>query len=90
MKEIYKVKEASALAVERLRREARANDLTKSRMADAIGISRPTLDSRLENGDMKLTEFLSLAIASNLKPSEAIRCCDFLIDDAEALAGKEE
>ena len=80
------VKEASGAAVDGLRRAAKANDLTKTRMAEAIGVSRPTLDSRLESGDMKLTEFLHLAVAAKKKPSEAMVCCDNILAEAEALA----
>lgn len=84
MKEIsYIVKEASCAAVDGLRRAAKANDLTKTRMAAAIGVSRPTLDARLESGDMKLTEFLHLAVAAKQKPSEALACCDYIIEQSE-------
>ena len=87
MKDIsYIVKEASGAAVDGLRRAAKANDLTKTRMAEAIGVSRPNLDSRLESGDMKLTEFLHLAVAAKKKPSEATVCCDNILAEAEALA----
>ncbi len=88
----YIMQEAACTAVDYLRRAARANDLTKTQMAQIAGISTPTLNRRFEDGDLRLSQFLKLAAAAGVKPSEAIKLCDdavtAYIQRAEALADK--
>ena len=89
----YIMQQASCNAVDYLRRAARANDLTKTQMAHIVGVSTPTLDRRFEDGDLRLSQFLKLAAAAGVKPSDAIRLCDDAVAtcnrSAEALASKE-
>lgn len=72
----YKMQQAACTAVDMLRRAARANDLTKAQMAQIVGVSVPTLDRRFGDGDLRLSQFLRLADAAGVKPSDAIRVCD--------------
>ena len=87
------MQEAACNAVDYLRRAARANDLTKTQMAHIAGVSTPTLDRRFEDGDLRLSQFLKLAAAAGVKPSDAIKLCDDAVatynQSAEALADKE-
>lgn len=69
----------AAKAVDEVFRANRAAGHSKSSLAEALGISRPTLDSRLSEGDMKLTEFLKMAGMAGVKPSKAIACCDSIV-----------
>lgn len=89
----YIMQEAACNAVDYLRRAARANDLTKAQMAHVAGVSTPTLDRRFEDGDLRLSQFLKLAAAAGVKPSDAIKLCDdavaTYIQSAKALADKE-
>lgn len=89
----YLMQEAACNAVDYLRRAARANDLTKAQMAHVAGVSTPTLDRRFEDGDLRLSQFLKLAAAAGVKPSDAIKLCDdavaTYIQSAKALADKE-
>lgn len=87
------MQEAACSAVDYLRRAARANDLTKTQMAHIAGVSMPTLDRRFEDGDLRLSQFLKLAAAAGVKPSDAIKLCDDAVatynQSAEVLADKE-
>lgn len=87
------MQEAACNAVDYLRRAARANDLTKAQMAHVAGVSTPTLDRRFEDGDLRLSQFLKLAAAAGVKPSDAIKLCDDAVatynQSAKALADKE-
>lgn len=89
----YIMQEAACNAVDYLRRAARANDLTKTQMAHIAGVSTPTLDRRFEDGDLRLSQFLKLAAAAGVKPSDAIKLCDDAVatynQSAKALADKE-
>lgn len=89
----YIMQEAACNAVDYLRRAARANDLTKAQMAHVAGVSTPTLDRRFEDGDLRLSQFLKLAAAAGVKPSDAIKLCDDAVatynQSAKALADKE-
>lgn len=89
----YIMQEAACNAVDYLRRAARANDLTKTQMAHVAGVSTPTLDRRFEDGDLRLSQFLKLAAAAGVKPSDAIKLCDDAVatynQSAKALADKE-
>lgn len=89
----YIMQEAACSAVDYLRRAARANDLTKTQMAHIAGVSMPTLDRRFEDGDLRLSQFLKLAAAAGVKPSDAIKLCDDAVatynQSAEVLADKE-
>lgn len=89
----YIMQEAACNAVDYLRRAARANDLTKAQMAHVAGVSTPTLDRRFEDGDLRLSQFLKLAAAAGVKPSDAIKLCDDAVatynQSATALADKE-
>lgn len=62
-------------------------------MAHVAGVSTPTLDRRFEDGDLRLSQFLKLAAAAGVKPSDAIKLCDdavaTYIQSAKALADKE-
>lgn len=89
----YIMQEAACNAVDYLRRAARANDLTKTQMAHIAGVSTPTLGRRFEDGDLRLSQFLKLAAAAGVKPSDAIKLCDDAVatynQSAKALADKE-
>lgn len=89
----YIMQEAACNAVDYLRRAARANDLTKAQMAHIAGVSTPTLDRRFEDGDLRLSQFLKLAAAAGVKPSDVIKLCDDAVatynQSAKALADKE-
>ena len=88
----YIMQEAACSAVDYPRRAARANDLTKTQMAHIAGVSMPTLDRRFEDGDLRLSQFLKLAAAAGVKPSDAIKLCDDAVatynQSAEVLADK--
>ena len=62
-------------------------------MAHVAGVSTPTLDRRFEDGDLRLSQFLKLAAAAGVKPSDAIKLCDDAVatynQSATALADKE-
>lgn len=77
------IEESAAHAIDNLRRAAQAEDMTKKSMAAAIGISRPTLGARFNDGDMKLSEFLKLSFAAGKTPSEMLKCCDAMLTAKE-------
>lgn len=62
-------------------------------MAHIVGVSTPTLDRRFEDGDLRLSQFLKLAAAAGVKPSDAIKRCDDAVatynQSAESLADRE-
>ena len=72
----------SALAVEKLQRERRAANIPQRTIADELGVSRQTVSQKFQAGDMKLTEFITMAFAVGVCPHE-------ILAEAEALAGSD-
>lgn len=66
----------AAKAIDGLRKKALVNGQTKTELASALHIARPTLNARFEAGDMMLSKFIQLSNEVGIKPSEALNCCD--------------
>ncbi|MCI1984109.1 MAG: hypothetical protein LKJ47_04990 [Bifidobacteriaceae bacterium] len=77
-----------AQSIDELRKTALANEQTKTKLSETLNISRPTLNARFNDGDMKLTEFVELAVAVGKKPSKVIERCDALVSSADSEAKK--
>ncbi|MFC2626315.1 MAG: hypothetical protein ACFNZJ_04175 [Parascardovia denticolens] len=51
----------TATAIDKLRREALAAEITETNLAPKLGMTRQTLASKYKKGDMKLSEFIAAA-----------------------------
>lgn len=56
-----------------LRRAAGADEVTKTELANRIGVSRQTVSKRFRCGDMKLSEFVASAMSLNKNPAELLQ-----------------
>lgn len=73
----------SALAVDGLQRERRAANIPQRALADELGISRQTVNQKLQSGDMKLTEFVTMAFAVGASPHEILAKAEALAEGGE-------
>lgn len=58
----------ASAAIDKLRRESRAAEITETRLAPQLGMTRQTLANRYKAGDMKLSEFISAAHIIGISP----------------------
>lgn len=80
----------AARAINVLRKKALINEQSKTELASALHIARPTLNARFEAGDMMLSKFIQLSKAVGVDPCEALNDCDGKSPASSALAGEEE
>lgn len=80
----------AARAINALRKKALINEQSKTELASALHIARPTLNARFEAGDMMLSKFIQLSKEVGIDPSEALNCCDGESPASSALAEEED
>lgn len=64
--------EIATNAVDELRRLARYADRSQEQLASEIGISRQTMNVKLNGGPLDLTEFVAIALSLGENPSEVL------------------
>ena len=80
----------AARAINVLRKKALINEQSKTELASALHIARPTLNARFEAGDMMLSKFIQLSKAVGIDPCEALNDCDGESPASSALSEEEE
>ncbi|RSX52683.1 hypothetical protein D2E23_0411 [Bifidobacterium callimiconis] len=78
----------AAAGVRSIRRAAAGDEIPKKVLAVRLGMHRQTLSTRLSRGDMKLSEFVSAALAVGERPSDLLATAEDAAD-LPALADKE-
>lgn len=63
----------TSAAIEKLRREALASEVTETRLAPQLGMTRQTLASRYKAGNMKLSEFVAAAYIIGVDPAAILQ-----------------
>ncbi|KAE8127323.1 hypothetical protein [Bifidobacterium tibiigranuli] len=63
----------AALAVDNLRRQSRASEISQGVIADKLHTARQTINSKFKRGDMKLTEFIRIAQTVGAIPHEILQ-----------------
>ena len=64
--------EITTNAADELRRLARYADRSQEQLASEIGISRQTMNVKLNGGPLDLTEFVAIAMSLGKNPSEVL------------------
>lgn len=64
--------EIATNAADELRRLARYADRSQEQLASEIGISRQTMNVKLNGGPLDLTEFVAIALSLGENPSEVL------------------
>lgn len=64
--------EIATNAADELRRLARYADRSQEQLASEIGISRQTMNVKLNGGPLDLTEFVAIALSLGKNPSEVL------------------
>ena len=60
------------MAVDGLRREARAAEVPQADIGQVIGKSRQTVNVKFRSGDMRLTEFVNIAQSLGISPHKVL------------------
>lgn len=60
------------MAVDGLRREARAAEVPQAVIGQVIGKSRQTVNVKFRSGDMRLTEFVNIAQSLGISPHKVL------------------
>ena len=60
------------MAVDGLRREARAAEVPQADIRQVIGKSRQTVNVKVRSGDMRLTEFVNIAQSLGISPHKVL------------------
>lgn len=80
-------RQVAAAGVRNLRRAAAGDEVSKTALADRLGMRRQTLATHFSRGDMKLSEFTSAALSLGRRPSDLLAEIDGSVS-FPALAGK--
>ena len=75
----------AALAVDGLQRARRAANVSQRELAEEMGVTRQPVNQKLQAGDMKLTEFVTMALSVGVEPADLFAQAK----EKAALAGRE-